>query len=156
MEIIQVIPPRRANITIRLCSIRGLPAYLGLEPVINIAFAVVLSHPYGVADGFGARTPMADYRDPLNADKRSATILGIVEPLLEPLESGPGEHCARLGLKRCFELLFEQPHHRLYYSLANFEGDITCKSITDDYIGLPRVHIAALDIPDEIEARVLQ
>src|SRR5215469_12057655 len=156
MEIIQVIPTRRANITIHPCSICGLPAYLGLEPVINIAFAVVLSDAYGITDCLGARPAVANHCDPLNPDKRSATVLGVVEPLLEPLEGRPGKHGARLGLERRLELLFEQPHHRLYYSLAHFEGDITCKSITDDYIGLPRVHIAALDIADEIEARVLQ
>src|SRR5215467_2103409 len=72
------------------------------------------------------------------------------------MKGRPGEQGTSLGLERGLQLLFEQPHHSLDYSLAHFEGNITCESITDDYIGLPRVHIAPLDIADEIEAGVLQ
>src|SRR5437868_2062605 len=137
-------------------SSRRASANLRFDPAIDVSLAEVARHPYRVPDGPRIRPAVTYNRYSVYAEERGAAVLGIVEPLLEALNRGLRQKCARLCLKRCLKLFLQHTHHRFYKTFADLQRDVAGKAVADDHVRFAGVHIATFDIADKIQRRFFQ
>src|SRR5919205_3794706 len=78
-----------------------------LDALLRAVLGELLHVADGVADGKRVRAAVPDDDDLPHAEERRAAVLGVVEPLLQILERGPGEHRAGLRDDRRRELALD-------------------------------------------------
>src|SRR3984885_15838372 len=59
----------------------------GFNPFVDLALGELRRHTNGVLDRVGVGTAVGDDANPLDAEQRSAAVLGIIHALLELLDS---------------------------------------------------------------------
>ena len=89
---------------------------------------------YSVFYGLGSGMAVAYYADPVDAQKRSASILGIIYFLLEVPERSPKQHIPYLAAYRFFYLMPEKRVHGLGQAFAYLQGHVPDEPVADDYV----------------------
>src|SRR5450759_1471349 len=130
---------------------RALADFLG-----NSAPDEVVGGANGVAHGLRVRAPVPDETGPVHAEKRRAAVLAVVEAFLEGTEGVLRKQKAHRRLKAAGDLLFERLLHEVREALGDLEDDVSREAVRDDDVDVTAVNVAALDVPDETEAGLLQ
>src|SRR5664279_5073114 len=110
----------------------------------------------GVADRLRVRASMPDQTRPVHAEQRCASVLAVVETLLERPEGVLGEKKAHRGLEASRDLLLEGLLDEVREALGDLEDDVAREPVRHDDVYVARVDIAALDVPDETQTGLFQ
>src|SRR5690348_11301532 len=108
-------------------------------------------HANSVLDGVGVGGAMADDGNALDAQQRSAAVLGVVEALLEVFEGAAGEQEPDLAGDGGTQRFLQQVAHGFDQTLGNLECDVADETVADDNVDVTVIEVAPLDVADEIQ-----
>src|SRR5262249_22359543 len=103
-------------------------------------------------DSLLARVAVADDADPVDSKQGCAAVRTVVVAIDQRLQSFLG-FCSFLD-ERAEELLTGHLHDKIKDPLADLENDIADKAICDNDVAGSFVDITALDVADELLAKV--
>jgi hypothetical protein len=119
--------------------------------LVDFAIGQLSRHPNSVLDRVRIRTAVSDDADAFDAQKRSAAVLGLIQPLLEFVKSRAREHVSNFARDGGFQRIAQHLINHVYQALAHLQRNIADEPVTDDYVGFTSENIAALDISDEVD-----
>src|SRR4051812_10504572 len=93
---------------------------------------------------------------PIPPERSPPAVFGVVNAFFEIGESAAREQGANFACDRRLKCLFQERAHKVSDALRGFQGNITDKTVGDDYVDLAVVDIAPFDVADEIDGQLLQ
>ena len=94
---------------------------------------------------------VADDPCPFYTKKRRPAILRIINTLFKILKRGPRKQISQFGHVGLYDLILEHFHRCFSQTFANFQADITDKTIAYDDIYITLKDITSLYITDKVE-----
>ena len=125
----------------------------GFDAAVDLGLSELGCDADSVHDGALVGCAVADDTDSADTEQGRATVLGVIDALLEVLEGTAGEEGPDLGCDGGLEGLSQQDADQACGSLAGLDGDVANESIADDDVGVTVEEVAALDVADEVHLR---
>ncbi len=119
-------------------------------------FGKFCGHAHGILHGVRIRRSVRDDADALDAQQRRSAVLGVVEALFEIGERAARQQRSDLPRDGCFERFLKSGADQVGDAFGNLQGDIADESVGDDHIDFSIVEIAAFDVADKIQRKLLQ
>src|SRR5512143_2926992 len=88
--------------------------------------------------------------------KRSATVLLVIQPVLHSAKSALREQGAHLRHEGLPDLLFQELAKRRRHPLHRLDRDVSDEPVADEDVGFPGEEVPPLHVPDEIQSRAAE
>jgi hypothetical protein len=126
-------------------------AQLSFNSAVDLSQTICVRDRNRIANSLRVGSPVTYDRDALNAQQRSPAVFSIVQALFEFLKRGPGQHSPGFCLDGRLKLMFQEAHYKFEDALAHRESDVSGEAIADNNVHLTGVHVAAFNVPNEVE-----
>src|SRR5215472_6959048 len=113
-------------------------------------------HTDGVFHSIGVRTSMANHAHTAHTQKRGATVLRIVDLLLQAFECPLRKLGADLRKNGAFQRLLQQIEDRNRQTFANLQGNVAHKTVADNYVDAAGEKISPFDVAYKMNRAFLQ
>src|SRR5215469_7823713 len=128
---------------------------LALNVLVDATIDKLGSDANRVLNRVRVRRSVRDETCPLHPEQRSAAIFGVVQALLEIAESTAREQVSNLPGDGLRQRLFQGGAHQVDHAFGTLQRDVADESVGYDHVDLAVVNIAAFDVADEIQGKLL-
>src|SRR6266571_248070 len=132
------------------------PEDLVVDPIVDPVAHEVQRDPYRVLDGARRRPAVTDDRRRTHAQKRHASVLGVVDFLAKIAERRSRQDIAHFREERLGDLLFHEVQDRLRGALHRLQRHVADEAVADDDVRLAVEDVAALHVADEVQGGFLE
>ena len=102
-------------------------------------------------DRQGFAAAMADHADAIDPQQQSAPMLGVVQPLLDPLEIAAQKGRAHLAPTPPWKFSPQDSKQHAAHGFQELEQNIAGEAVADNNVKLPGEHISAFAVPGEMQ-----